>query len=158
MNNSKFYRLIICQRVFPFLVLIIPFILNSCNNPKGSKADLQLDSQTQILPFFPSVEANGTLYISGQISPAKKGEDKLIEEEAKEVMEKIGSILIQNGYTFNDVVRCAVYLADIKDYQTVNKVYASFFEGKFPSRVAMEVSRLAKDSRIEISAIAVKQN
>jgi 2-iminobutanoate/2-iminopropanoate deaminase len=63
-------------------------------------------------------------------------------------MEKIGEILKQNGYDFTDVVRCSVFLTDINDYQAVNQVYASFFDGKFPSRVAMEVSRLVKGSRI----------
>lgn len=156
MSYSKSYQLHVSQPVFLFSLLILSLILSSCNNQQKSESGLQSDSQPQVLPFSPAVEANGMLFISGQISPAKKGENKPIEQETKEVMEKIGSILNQNEYNFNDVVRCSVLLADINNYQAVNKVYASFFEGKFPSRVAMEVSRLAKDSRIEISAIAVK--
>lgn len=133
-------------------------IISSCHGHKRSDAGPDLVSQTQGLPFSPAAEANGTLYISGQISPGAKGELKPIEQETGEVMEKIGEILKQNGYDFSDVVRCSVFLTDINDYQAVNQVYASFFDGKFPSRVAMEVSRLVNGSRIEISAIAVKSN
>ncbi|NOY95936.1 MAG: RidA family protein [Chlorobi bacterium] len=137
-------------------ILLLPLIAMSCGNCDKTSQGQVPTGQTQVLPFSPFVEANNTLYISGQISPNKEGETKTIEQETREVMGKIGEILRQNGYSFNDVVRCSVFLDDIDNYHAVNKVYASFYEGKFPSRVAMEVSRLVKGSRIEISAIAVK--
>ena len=146
------------QMKISFALLMTSIILCSCNNHKQSGTSQQPISQTQVLPFLPSVESNGTLYISGQISPNKEGENKTIEQETKEVMEKIGEILKQNGYDFRDVVQCSVFLTDINDYQKVNNVYASFYDGKFPSRVAMEVSRLVKGSRIEIAAIAAKKD
>ncbi|VAW23765.1 hypothetical protein MNBD_BACTEROID01-519 [hydrothermal vent metagenome] len=137
-------------------LLLLPLIILSCSNCDKTNREQVPAGQIQILPFSQSVEANNTLYISGQISPNKEGGNKTIEQETREVMDKIGAILQQNGYSFNDVVRCSVFLSDIDNYHAVNKVYASFYEGKFPSRVAMEVSRLVKGSRIEISAIAVK--
>jgi 2-iminobutanoate/2-iminopropanoate deaminase len=47
-----------------------------------------------------------------------------------------------------------VYLKDMDDFASVNEVYATFFEGRFPARVCVEVSRLPKDVGVEIDAIA----
>lgn len=137
--------------------LLTFLIIASCSNCDKKSQVQEAVATPRVLPFSPAVEANGTLYISGQIAPANQGETKSIEQETREVMEKIGIILQENGYSFDDVVRCSVFLADIDNYQAVNKVYASFYNGKFPSRIAMEVSKLVKGSQVEISAIAVKK-
>ncbi len=155
-NTEPFWRILLYSCGFKVVLLLLPLIALSCSNCDKTSREQSPAGQTQVLPFSPFVEANNTLYISGQISPNKEGGSKTIEQETREVMEKIGGILRQNGYSFNDVVRCSVFLDDIDNYHAVNKVYASFYEAKFPSRVAMEVSRLVKGSRVEISAIAVK--
>ena len=57
---------------------------------------------------------------------------------------------------YSNLVKCTVYLKDLNNYKLMNEVYASFFEGKYPARVAVEVARLPMDADIEISSIAVK--
>jgi 2-iminobutanoate/2-iminopropanoate deaminase len=156
MRIQKPYTSHINNSLCLYFILILVIII-SCDNQQSSESVRQSESQNQLLPFSPMVEVNGTMYISGQISPAKNGETKSIESETREVMCKIGTSLNNDGYDFNDVVRCSVFLDNIDNYATVNKVYASFFDGKFPSRVAMEVSRLVNGAHIEISAIAIKQ-
>ena len=52
------------------------------------------------------------------------------------------------------IVKCTIFLTDINDYGAVNKVYGSFFNGKYPAREAIEVVNLPLGALIEISAIA----
>jgi 2-iminobutanoate/2-iminopropanoate deaminase len=60
------------------------------------------------------------------------------------------------GSSMAKVVKCTVFLQDIDDYAAVNAVYGEFFSAPYPARAAVEVSRLPKDARVEIEAIAIK--
>ena len=79
-----------------------------------------------------------------------------ISRETEQVMKNIGAILKANGMRFDDVVKCTVFLTDIRDYAAMNKVYGSFFKDRFPAREAIEVSNLPLGASTEISAIASK--
>lgn len=114
-----------------------------------------------VAPYSPArITQEGLLFISGQIpidpdtGKIKKGNISL---ETRLVMEKIGSILKDNGMDYSDLVKCTVFLTDIRDYQAVNKVYAVFFKEIFPAREAIEVSNLPLGASIEISGIASKR-
>ena len=104
------------------------------------------------LPFSPGVMLGDRLFVSGKAGFAKGG----IEPQVKEVMDGVGEALKAGGLDFNDVVEGKVYLADIKDYNTMNQVYASYFKGMRPARTCVAVSKLVADSRVEISFIASK--
>ena len=113
-----------------------------------------------IAPYSPAVmTASGMLFISGQI-PMDPETGKLhqgdIQIETKIVMKRIGIILEKHGMDYGHLVKCTVFLADINDYQAVNKTYASFFKEKYPAREAIEVANLPLGASIEISAIASK--
>jgi 2-iminobutanoate/2-iminopropanoate deaminase len=101
----------------------------------------------------------GLLFISGQI-PINPETGKLlkgdIRNETRQVMENIGAILKANNMTFDNLVKCTVFLIDIRDYQDMNEVYGSFFKDKFPAREALEIGNLPLGASIEISAIASK--
>jgi len=125
----------------------------------------QLFSQTNITappiaPYRPAVLVNNTLYISGQIAINPATKDMIqggIEEETKQVMENLGSVLKSFSLNFSNLVSCTVYLTDIADYKKVNEIYGSFFpDNLFPARVAIQVSALPKGAKIEISGIAYK--
>jgi 2-iminobutanoate/2-iminopropanoate deaminase len=111
-----------------------------------------------VAPYSPArMTESGILYISGQI-PINPETGKLlkgdIKAETKQVMQNIGAILKANNMDFQDVVKCTVFLTDIRDYGDVNEVYGSFFKDKFPAREAIEISNLPLGASIEISAIA----
>jgi 2-iminobutanoate/2-iminopropanoate deaminase len=102
----------------------------------------------------------GILFISGQIpidpetGQLLKGD---IRKETEQVMKNIGVILKNNDLDFQNVVKCTVFLTDIRDFQVMNEVYGSYFPGKvFPAREAIEVVNLPLGASIEISAIASK--
>jgi len=101
----------------------------------------------------------GILFISGQIPINPETGELLkgdIKNETRQVMENIGAILKANNMTYDDVVKCTVFLTDIADYKAMNEVYGSFFKEKFPAREAIEIVNLPLGASIEISAIAFK--
>ena len=109
-------------------------------------------------PYNQAVIHNGTLYASGQIAinPATgelvKGS---IEEETRQVMENIKAILTEADLTFEDVIKCSVFVSDMNDYGKINTIYAEYFnEDTAPARELVEVGNLPKFMNIEISVIA----
>ncbi|MEY3276810.1 MAG: hypothetical protein RL153_2078 [Verrucomicrobiota bacterium] len=111
------------------------------------------------LPFSPSRQAGGTLYVSGQVPRTAEGADvrESVEAETRQVMDNIGRILKEKGYTFDDVVNATVYLKDIQDYPEMNKVYASYFKNGFPARATVGGVEIVFGFRVEISCVAFKE-
>ena len=118
-----------------------------------------LNAPKAIGPYSQAVEANGTLYISGQI-PIDPATSKLIEGDIKDqtlrVLQNIGAILEAASYTYSDVVKCTCLLSDMNNFAAMNEVYGSFFAENPPARAAYGVVKLPLGSLIEIESIAVK--
>lgn len=110
-------------------------------------------------PYSQAIEANGTIYVSGQlpINPAS-GEFAQggIKAEARQSLTNIKNILAAEGLDMSNVVKVTVLLADISYFAEVNEVYAEFFAQPYPARSAFAVAALPKGANIEIEAIAVK--
>lgn len=110
-------------------------------------------------PYSQAIEANGTVYVSGQlpIIPAT-GEfaEGGIQAEARQSLTNIKNILAEAGLGMQNVVKVTVLLADISNFAAVNEVYAEFFDAPYPARSAFAVAALPKGANIEIEAIAVK--
>lgn len=111
-------------------------------------------------PYNQSVLANGTLYISGQIAihpPTGQIVNATIEQETRQVMTNLMVILENAGMTFENVVKCSVFVKNMQDYARINAVYAEYFDERTaPARELVEVGALPKYVNVEISAIAVK--
>ncbi len=96
------------------------------------------------------------LYISGQGPLDLKTGTVVsgsIEEETRLTMSHIGKILEAAGCTFDDVVKCTCHLADIRDFDAFNRVYAGFFKGVRPARTTVQ-SVLGDGIKVEIDAVA----
>lgn len=111
------------------------------------------------LPFSPARQAGPTLHVSGQVPRTVEGADvrESAEAETRQVMENIGRILREKGYTFDDVVSATVYLKDIQDYPAMNQVYASYFKNGFPARATVGGVEIVFGFRVEISCVAYKE-
>ncbi|MDZ7636538.1 MAG: RidA family protein [Bacteroidales bacterium] len=111
-------------------------------------------------PYSQAVEANGTLYISGQV-PIDPATGKLVEggitEQATQALKNIKAILLAAGYTLNDVVKSTCLLSDMSDFKAMNEVYAQFYTSDQPARAAFAVKGLPLGALIEIETVAVKQ-
>jgi len=78
------------------------------------------------------------------------------EDEVKQALENISSILQEANLCLEDVIKVTVFITDMNLFDRLNKVYLTFFPKKKPVRSAVEVSKLAKGARIEIEAIAFR--
>ena len=122
-------------------------IINSANAPAA------------IGPYSQAVEANGTLYISGQmpINPAVgKIEATDITAQTEQVFANINAILTEAGYTFADVVKSTVFLSDIANFGGMNEVYKKYYQTECPARSAFAVKALPLNGLVEIETIAAK--
>jgi 2-iminobutanoate/2-iminopropanoate deaminase len=123
-----------------------------------------ITSSNAPLPIGPYSHANlvssgQMLFVSGQVAKdAKTGELTLndIKSETHKVMGNVKAILEDAGMTFENVVKTTIFLKDLNNFGAVNETYGSYFEGNFPARETVEVSRLPLDVNVEISVIAVK--
>jgi len=117
------------------------------------------DAPKAIGPYSQAVEANGFVFVSGQIPLDPKTGSLApggIREQMKQVMENGKAILAAAGCGMDQVVKTTIYLRNIGDFAAVNEVYGSYFPAEPPARATVEVSRLPKESEVEIDLIAVK--
>lgn len=110
-------------------------------------------------PYSQAVEAGDFVYVSGQIGvdPETRELADGIEAQANQMFENAKVILDEAGLTFNNAVKCTVYLASMDDFTTVNEIYASYFDEPYPARVAIEVSRLPNNALVEMDIIAYRK-
>lgn len=110
-------------------------------------------------PYSQAVEANGFVFVSGQIPLDPKTGNLVtgdVREQTKRVMENGKAVLAAAGCGMDRVVKATIYLKNINDFAAVNEVYGSYFTADPPARATVEVSRLPKDAAIEIDLVAVK--
>jgi 2-iminobutanoate/2-iminopropanoate deaminase len=109
-------------------------------------------------PYSQAIRAGGLLFLSGQI-PLDPGSATLvggdIAAQARRVLENIGGILGAAGLGYADVVKTTVFLLDMNEFAAMNAVYGEFFPDPPPARSTVQVSRLPRDVRVEIDAIAL---
>ncbi len=109
-------------------------------------------------PYSQAVLTNDILYISGQIAidpVTQTYEPNGIEEETTQVMKNLDSILKAADMSFSDVIKTSIFLADMNDFAKVNAIYSLHFSKDFPARETVEVSVLPKNSKVEISMVAI---
>lgn len=110
----------------------------------------------QHLPFARAVEADGWLYVSGQV-PMVQGEVIAgnIVVQSQQAIGNLLSILKEAGYGPEDVVRCGVWLEDPRDFSSFNTVFREHF-GEHPPARACVVSNMVVDCKVEIDCVAYK--
>ncbi len=109
-------------------------------------------------PYSQAVMAGNMLFTSGQIALVPETGVLVqgsVSDETHQVMKNLSAILTTAKLKFNNVVKTTIFLKDMNDFATVNEIYASYFVGDFPARETVEVARLPKDVRVEISMIAL---
>ena len=109
-------------------------------------------------PYSQAIAHDSTLYISGQlpIDAAVGTMVEGVEAQTRQALTNLGYILNEAGYTFDDVAKTTVLLADIADFAAMNAVYAEFFPNEKPARICYQVAALPMGARVEIDAIAIK--
>jgi 2-iminobutanoate/2-iminopropanoate deaminase len=111
------------------------------------------------LPFSKVVEANGFVFLAGQIGDAEGSNGPVpggIEAETRAMLDNVGRLLRAVGLDYDDVVKCTVYLTDFDDFAVMNAIYREVFPTEPPTRATVEVTRLALGARIEIEVLAAR--
>ncbi len=109
-------------------------------------------------PYSQAIEANGMLFISGQIpvNPATGTIPEGIEAQTEQVMKNIEAILKEAGYSFKDVIKSTCLLSDIANFKAMNEIYAQYYKEDCPARAAFAVKDLPMGVLVEIETIASK--
>ena len=122
-------------------------IINTENAPKA------------VGPYSQAVEANGFVFISGQI-PIVPETGKVIEGgitvQTEQVLKNMGAILAEAGLAFSNVVKTTCLLSDMDNFVPMNQVYAKYFTENMPARAAYGVVKLPLGVLVEIEAIAAR--
>lgn len=108
-------------------------------------------------PYSQAVIHNNIVYCSGQIPLHPKSMEIIegdIKKQAVQVMENLNEVLLEAGTNFGKVVKCSIFLDDMRDFQAVNEVYAGYFGENPPARETVAVQTLPKNVKVEISCIA----
>jgi 2-iminobutanoate/2-iminopropanoate deaminase len=113
-------------------------------------------------PYSHGVRAGGDLvFLSGQ-TPIDAATGKLvaggIKDQVRQCFSNLGAVLSAAGMSFDDVVKCNVFLVDMGDFAAMNEVYATQFRAPFPARTTIGVASLPLDARVEIEMIATAPN
>ncbi|MEI7660946.1 MAG: RidA family protein [Bacteroidota bacterium] len=117
------------------------------------------DAPKAIGPYSQAVEANGIVFISGQIplDPATgKFAEGGITEQTEQVMKNIGAILSEAGLSFSDVVKSTCLLSDMDNFAAMNAVYGKYYATAPPARAAYAVVKLPLGALVEIETIATR--
>jgi 2-iminobutanoate/2-iminopropanoate deaminase len=109
-------------------------------------------------PYSPAVRAGDFIYVSGQ-GPIDPVTNKLapgdIQQETRQVLSNIKTILEGCGATMADVVKCSVFLKDGSEFAQMNEIYSEFFGADKPARTTV-VCGFVANMRVEIDCVAYK--
>lgn len=112
-------------------------------------------------PYSPVVRASDTYYLSGQVGLNPESMQLVgagIEEQTVQVLNNLRSVLTHVGLSFDDVVKSTIFLTDLANFQTVNKIYGEAFGSHKPARSTIQISALPLGAIVEIEMIAVARS
>ena len=153
MERRKFLKFFMTALIF----LSIPF--KRMMGRGRMKKEIKTEKAPKAIgPYSQAIEANGFIFVSGQIpiDPATgeiiKGS---IEKQTEQVLKNIKAILEEAGSSLQNIVKSTVYLSNLEDYPKMNEIYSKYIPAPYPARAAFQVARLPKDVGIEIEVIAL---
>jgi 2-iminobutanoate/2-iminopropanoate deaminase len=151
------HRRLFTQSLAVFTALVIVLFVGPDSHAQEHKAINVAPGRN--LPFSDGIVAGNTLYVAGQ--EGTDDQSKLvpggISAETKAALDNIQKVVKAAGFEMKDIVSVTVYLADIREFGDMNKVYREFMADPKPARATIQVVALVNNARIEVSAIAVRQ-
>jgi len=109
-------------------------------------------------PFSPAVQVGNLLFLAGQVGTSANAQGGVvpggIQAETRQTMLNIKDVLEKSGSSLDRVVKCTVFMADMREWDAMNEVYSTFFPRNKPARSALGANGLALSARVEIECIA----
>lgn len=140
--------------------IVAAIVLTAAAVSSGAAQDrqvIQMPGASVGLPFSSAVRVGNMLYLSGQIGnvPGQRQlADTGVAGQTRQTLENIKRVLEHAGSSLERVVKCTVFLLDIRDYAAMNAVYATYFPKDPPARSTVAGSGLALGARVEVECIA----
>lgn len=106
--------------------------------------------------YSQAVTHNGVLYTSGQIAIDPNTNEMLendFQKQTHQVFRNLQSIAIAANTSLQNTLKLNIFVTDLSNFAVINEIMSQYFEEPYPARAAIEVSRLPKDSMIEMDAI-----
>jgi len=112
-------------------------------------------------PYSQAIQSGKLVFVSGSLPFDPEGRvdysQQDVTAQTKRVIDNIALELKAANLTLDDVVSATVYVTDVDDFPAVNKVYASYFHPPYPARAFVQVAKLLRGAKVEISVIAAKK-
>jgi len=109
-------------------------------------------------PYSQAIQSGKLVFVSGSLPFDPEGKvdysQQDVTTQAKRVIDNIALELKAANLNLDDVVSATVYVTDVEDFPAVNKVYASYFHPPYPARAFVQVAKLLRGAKVEISVIA----
>ena len=108
--------------------------------------------------YSQAIKAGGQLYVSGQVPLVPGGKTLVsddVETQIHQVFKNLQAVIEAAGASFSQAVKLTVYLADLGDFQAVNRIMAGYVPEPFPARVAIQAAALPLGAAVEIDAIVL---
>lgn len=143
------------KRIVLFLVTLV---FASCTNTKSIITVNHYDLPKPIGPYSHSTSFADLVFVSGQIGvdPKTNTLKNGIEEQIIQIFENLKAVLENNNSDLDHIAKTTIFITDIKQFETVNNIYGSYFHNHFPARSTIVIVSLPKNASIEIECIAVK--
>lgn len=110
-------------------------------------------------PYSQAISFGEFIYTSGQVGLNSEGKfvSEDVQDQTKQTLENLKSILEDNGSSLENVIKTTVYLRDMNDFKPMNEIYAEYFGSSLPARSTVAVAGLPLDAKVEIEVIAFKK-
>ena len=111
-------------------------------------------------PYAQAIERQGWVFCSGQIGLDPKSGALVaggVEAETRRALENLRAVLADAALGFHDIVKTTIFLADLGDFELVNRVYGEQLSAPYPARSTVQAAALPRRARVEIEAIAMKR-
>jgi 2-iminobutanoate/2-iminopropanoate deaminase len=146
------------KKLFVSFIFIIPgFILFAQTSAK--QVIYSEKAPKAIGPYSQGIMTGNTLYLSGQIAinpETGKIDTTSIDNEIRQVLVNLGEVLKAAGMSYDNVVKATIFTTDLRNFQTINKIYGEYFKENQPARETVQVAALPGKAHVEISGIAIK--
>ncbi|HET9384775.1 MAG TPA: RidA family protein [Gemmatimonadales bacterium] len=125
---------------------------------RAQKRVIQVPGSLPGLPFSSAVQVGNVIYLSGQVGVlpgTRQLVDTGVTKQTQQTLENIKAVLTHAGSSMERVFKCTVFLANMRDYDDMNRAYAVFFPKDPPARSTVAGSGLALGAKVEIECLAL---
>ncbi|MFT7673703.1 MAG: 2-iminobutanoate/2-iminopropanoate deaminase [Gammaproteobacteria bacterium] len=126
--------------------------------PRKVLKPAQLDFQPRpTFPYSPGTRGGNMVYTAGQVAWGSDGNVVGIgdiETQTRQTLSNVGAVLKEGGANWDDVLKCNVYLKDMKDFQKMNDIFSEIFPEDPPARTTVQTPMADETMLVEIEAIA----